>query len=80
MDISTAEFGWPVGMPTCRPMNDGLFKVRSRLSNGKIGRVLFYVDLLGRMVLLHGFNKIRRKRRSLILNQPGGISLFMKRR
>ncbi len=23
-DIATAEFGWPVGMPVCRPMDQGL--------------------------------------------------------
>jgi hypothetical protein len=23
-DIKTVEFGWPVGMPTCRPLSDGL--------------------------------------------------------
>ncbi len=25
-DIRTVEFGWPIGMPTCRPMGDGLFE------------------------------------------------------
>jgi phage-related protein len=61
VDISTVEFGWPIGMPACRPMKDGLFEIRSRLSNGKIARVLFYIDLLGRMVLLHGFIKKAQK-------------------
>ena len=23
-DLKTVEFGWPVGMPTCRAMGDGL--------------------------------------------------------
>ena len=22
-DIMTVEYGWPIGMPTCRPMGDG---------------------------------------------------------
>lgn len=57
MDIATVEFGWPVGMPTCRPLKDGLYEVRTNLTGGKIGRVLFYMDLSGRMVLLHGFIK-----------------------
>jgi len=24
-DIQTVEFGWPIGMPVCRPMGDGLW-------------------------------------------------------
>lgn len=53
--IRTVEFGWPIGMPTCRPMGDGLFEVRRHLRN-RIARVLFCVHD-GRMVLLHGFIK-----------------------
>src|SRR3954447_10299153 len=26
-DLKTVEFGWPVGMPTCRHMGDGLHEV-----------------------------------------------------
>jgi phage-related protein len=55
-DIAKAEFGWPIGMPSCRSMGAGLFEIRSNLSGGKIGRVLFgIVD--GGIVLLHGFIK-----------------------
>jgi phage-related protein len=55
-DISKAEFGWPIGMPSCRGMGAGLFEIRSHLSDGKIGRVLFGIAD-GGMVLLHGFIK-----------------------
>ena len=34
-DIKTVEYGWPIGMPTCRSMGGGLWEVRSNLSNGK---------------------------------------------
>jgi phage-related protein len=54
-DIKTVEFGWPIGMPTCRPLGGGLWEVRSRLK-GRIARVLFCIND-GRMVLLHGFIK-----------------------
>lgn len=37
VDIKTIEFGWPVGMPGCRPLGDGLYEVRSNLSGNKIG-------------------------------------------
>jgi len=55
-DIAKAEFGWPIGMPSCRSMGAGLFEIRSNLSDGKIGRVLFGIAD-GAMVLLHGFIK-----------------------
>lgn len=56
-DIQTVEFGWPVGMPTCRPLQDGIFEVRTELAQRRIARVLFYLDKMGRMVLLHAFIK-----------------------
>lgn len=46
----------PIGLPSCRSMGAGLFEIRSNLSDGKIGRVLFGVAD-GGMVLLHGFIK-----------------------
>lgn len=59
-DIRTAEFGWPVGMPLCRPMGKGLWEVRTNISNGRIARVLFCAHN-GEMVLLHGFIKKTQK-------------------
>lgn len=56
-DIKTVEFGWPIGMPVCRSLAKGLHEVRTDLPGNRIARVLFYVDKLGRMVLLHGFIK-----------------------
>jgi phage-related protein len=61
VDIKTVEFGWPIGMPVCRPLGEGLYEVRSDLSQNKIGRVLFYIDSESRMVLLHGFIKKSQK-------------------
>lgn len=59
-DIATAEFGWPVGMPLCRSLGDGLWEVRSDVSHGNIARVIFCIAR-GQMVLLHGFIKKSRK-------------------
>ena len=56
-DIKTVEFGWPIGMPVCRPLGDGIYEVRTSLAQNRIARVLFYIDKKGRMVLLHGFIK-----------------------
>ncbi len=32
-DIKTVEYGWPVGMPVCRPLGSGLFEVRTTLKD-----------------------------------------------
>jgi phage-related protein len=54
-DIKTVEFGWPIGMPVCRPLGQGLYEVRTNLKN-RIARTLF--GIVGEnMVLLHGFIK-----------------------
>ncbi len=55
-DIALVEYGWPIGMPTCRPLGGGLFEVRSNVSGGRIARVLF-CPTDGDLVLLHGFIK-----------------------
>lgn len=60
IDIKTVEFGWPIGMPTCRAMGKGLYEVRSSLTSGRIARVLFCIHN-GQMVLLHGFIKKSQK-------------------
>lgn len=60
-DIATVEFGWPVGMPVCRPLQGGIYEVRTDLTRNRIARVLFYIDKRDRMVLLHGFIKKSRR-------------------
>jgi phage-related protein len=55
-DIQKVEFGWPIGMPSCRPLGSGLYEVRSDFSDGRIGRVMFCIAKR-EMVLLHGFVK-----------------------
>jgi phage-related protein len=59
-DIATVEFGWPVGMPLCRPLGGGLWEVRSKLTQNRIGRVIFCVAQ-GHLVLLHAFIKKTQK-------------------
>ena len=58
-DIKTVQFGWPIGMPVVRKMENGLWEVRSKIDNG-IARVLFTV-VDDTMVLLHGFIKKSQK-------------------
>jgi len=59
-DIKTVEYGWPIGMPVCRPMGKGLYEVRTNLAGNRIARVLFCIAE-GEMVLLHAFMKKSQK-------------------
>jgi phage-related protein len=59
-DIQRVEFGWPLGMPYCRPLGNGLWEVRSDLTGGRIARVFFCL-MRGEMILLHGFEKKTQK-------------------
>ncbi|MDJ0727869.1 MAG: type II toxin-antitoxin system RelE/ParE family toxin [Prochloraceae cyanobacterium] len=54
--IKIVEYGWPIGMPTCRSLGNGLFEVRINLSTNRIARVIFCV-FDNSMILLHGFIK-----------------------
>lgn len=56
-DIRTIEYGWPLGMPVCRPLGEGLFEIRTNLPGNRIVRVFFYIDRQQRAVLLHGIVK-----------------------
>ena len=60
-DIKSVEYGWPVGMPVCRPLGNGIYEVRTKVTQGRIARVLFYIDKKSRMVLLHALIKKTRK-------------------
>jgi phage-related protein len=54
------QFRWPVGMPLCRALGDGLWEVRSSLTTNRIARVLFcFIE--GRLLALHGFIKKTQK-------------------
>lgn len=59
-DLATVQFGWPIGMPLCRPLGGGLWEVRSSLPSRQIARVLFFVDD-GRIGVVHGFIKKTQK-------------------
>ena len=37
-DIAKVQFGWPVGLPVCRPLGGGLWEVRSTLRSRREAR------------------------------------------
>jgi phage-related protein len=59
-DLMRVQYRWPVGMPLCRALGDGLWEVRSSLPSNRIARVLFSVQQ-GRVLVLHGFIKKTQK-------------------
>lgn len=60
LDLMRIQFRWPVGMPLCRSMGQGLWEIRSSLPSNRIARVLFCV-VAERIVVLHGFIKKTQK-------------------
>ena len=59
-DLRAVEYGWPVGMPLCRNLGEGLWEVRSTLPSRRIARVLFCL-VNSELVVLHGFIKKTQK-------------------
>ena len=55
-DIAKVQFGWPIGLPLCRPLAGGLWEVRSTLPSRREARVFFGFSGEA-MVALHAFIK-----------------------
>jgi phage-related protein len=60
LDLMRVQYRWPVGMPLCRGLGDGLWEVRTSLPSNRIARVIFSVQQ-GRILVLHGFIKKTQK-------------------
>lgn len=54
-DILAVQFGWPLGLPLVDSLGEGLWEVRTRLTN-RIARTLFFTHD-ETIILLHGFIK-----------------------
>ena len=59
-DLMRVQWRWPVGMPLCRSLGNGLWEVRSSLSSNRIARVVL-CEHDGELIALHGFIKKSRK-------------------
>jgi phage-related protein len=60
VDLKTVQFGWPLGMPLCRPLGKGLCELRSSLSGNRIARLMFFLDN-DRICVVNGFIKKTQK-------------------
>ena len=66
-DLMRVQFRWPVGMPLCRALDEGLWEVRSTLPSKRSARVIFcFADDV--LVALHGFIKKTQKTSPADLN------------
>jgi hypothetical protein len=59
--VKTVEFGWPIGMPVCKPLGHAVYEVRTSLAQNRVAECSSYIDKKSRMVLLHGFIKKTQK-------------------
>jgi phage-related protein len=59
-DIAKVQFGWPIGLPLCRPLSGGLWEVRCSLPSRREARVLFGFHE-GRLIALHAIIKKTQK-------------------
>ena len=71
-DLLAVQKGWPLGLPLCRSLGDGLWEVRSSLPSRRTARVIFAFDG-DTIVLLNGFIKKTQK------TPAGEIALALKR-
>ena len=55
-DLLRAQWRWPIGMPMCRPMGNGLWEIRTDLPTKRTARVLL-CHYREHLVALHGFIK-----------------------
>jgi phage-related protein len=55
-DLLRAQWRWPIGMPLCRPMGNGLWEIRTDLPTKRTARVLICV-YREHLIALHGFIK-----------------------
>jgi phage-related protein len=60
LDLMRVQYRWPVGMPLCRSLKDGLWEVRTTLPSRRIARMLFYAHA-DALIVLSGFIKKARK-------------------
>lgn len=59
-DLGRVQWRFPVVMPLCCAMGNGLYEVRTSLPSGRVART-FIMYYRGRLIALHGFIKKTQK-------------------
>jgi phage-related protein len=60
LDLLRVQENWPIGMPLCKSLGQGLWEVRSNLQGGRIARLVFCLKG-SEVFILHGFFKTTQK-------------------
>ena len=61
-DLKRVQLGFPMGLPLCRSLGDGLWEVRSTLTDRREARMIFFHDRThSALVVVHGFIKKSQK-------------------
>jgi phage-related protein len=61
-DLKTVQLGFPMGLPLCGPLGNGLWEVRSSLPNRTEARLIFFQHKPSRnLVVVHAFIKKSQK-------------------
>lgn len=60
LDLMRVQFGWPIGMPLVRSLQEGLWEVRSSLPSRQIARLILCCHDQT-LIVLHGFIKKTQK-------------------
>lgn len=76
-DLMRVQYRWPVGMPLCRALGDGLWEVRSALPSNRIARVLFSVHQAGFWHFMAS-SKRARKRRPTTWRSPAAANVNLR--
>jgi phage-related protein len=71
-DLMRVQYRWPVGMPLCRAIGDGLSEVRTDLKSNRMARVLFSFRR-GKLLALHGLSRRAKRRRMRIWDSPASV-------
>src|SRR5438876_12372338 len=64
-DLLRAQWRWPVGMPLCRPLGNGLWEVRTQLATKRTARVLLCLHRQ-HLVALQSLSRKRARRQMRI--------------
>jgi phage-related protein len=59
-DIAKIQYGWPAGLPLCRPLNGGLWEIRITLPSNRQARIFFGLHD-GMLIALHAIIKKTQK-------------------
>lgn len=78
-DVAMVEFGWPVGMPVCRALGQGLWEIRSTTANGRVECRIYFAAVEGKALLLHGHTGKASQRKGIVLARDR-LADFMTRR